>query len=251
MQIEYHQWWSPSLSQNMELKVYGYYGKPLLVFPAQGGRFFDYENFGMIGAIQGFIEAGKIKVFAVDSIDNQSWANMSVHPADRARRHEDYDRYILEEVVPFIDQHCSNVGEKIIVSGCSMGAYHAVNFFFRHPDVFDSLIALSGLYQLSMFIGDYMDEQVYFNSPLAYLPNLEDTWYLDRYRQSQIIVCCGQGAWEDAMLADSLQLKSILDAKGIPAWIDIWGYDVNHDWPWWQKMMPYYLEHILGVYLGS
>ncbi len=245
MQTEYHQWWSPSLSQNMELKVYGYYGKPLLVFPAQGGRFFDYENFGMIGAIQGFIEAGMIKVFAVDSIDNQSWANMNTHPADRARRHEDYDRYILEEVAPFIDQNCGFVGEKIIVSGCSMGAYHAVNFFFRHPGVFDSLIALSGLYQLGMFVGDYMDEQVYFNSPLSYLPNLEDAWYLDRYRQSQIIVCCGQGAWEDAMLADSLQLKSILEAKGIPAWIDIWGHDVNHDWPWWQKMMPYYLDKIL------
>ena len=149
---------------------------------------------------------------------------------------------LFDEVAPFIDQHCGNMGEKFIVTGCSMGAYHAVNFFFRHPDVFDSLIALSGLYQLSMFIGDYMDEQVYFNSPLAYLPNLEDTWYLDQYRQSQIIVCCGQGAWEDAMLADSLQLKSILEAKDIPAWIDIWGYDVNHDWPWWHKMMPYYLE---------
>lgn len=245
MQIEYHQWWSPSLNQHMELKVYGHYGKPMLVFPAQGGRFFDYENFGMINAIQGFIDGGKIKVFAVDSIDNQSWANGNAHPADRARRHEDYDRYILEEVAPFIDQNCGCAGEKVIVTGCSMGAYHAVNFFFRHPGVFDSVIALSGLYQLGMFVGDYMDEQVYFNSPLAYLPNLEDAWYLERYRQSKIIVCCGQGAWEDAMLADSLQLKSILEAKGVPAWIDIWGHDVNHDWPWWQKMMPYYLEHIL------
>lgn len=245
MQTEYHQWWSPSLNQHMELKVYGHYGKPVLVFPAQSGRFFDYENFGMIAAIQAFIDAGKIKVFAVDSVDSQSWANSNAHPADRARRHEDYDRYILEEVAPFIDRHCGCVGEKILVTGCSMGAYHAANFFFRHPGVFDSVIALSGLYQLGIFVGDYMDDLVYFNSPLTYLPNLDDAWYLDRYRQSQIVVCCGQGAWEDAMLADSLQLKHILEAKGIPAWIDIWGHDVNHDWPWWQKMMPYHLEHIL------
>lgn len=245
MQTEYHQWWSPSLNQHMELKVYGHYGKPVLVFPAQSGRFFDYENFGMIAAIQAFIDAGRIKVFAVDSVDSQSWANSNAHPADRARRHEDYDRYILEEVAPFIDRHCGCVGEKILVTGCSMGAYHAANFFFRHPGVFDSVIALSGLYQLGIFVGDYMDDLVYFNSPLTYLPNLDDAWYLDRYRQSQIVVCCGQGAWEDAMLVDSLQLKHILEAKGIPAWIDIWGHDVNHDWPWWQKMMPYHLEHIL------
>lgn len=246
MQIEYHQWWSPKLGQNMELKVYGHYGKPILVFPAQSGRFFDYENFGMIAAIQDFIEAGKFKVFTVDSIDSQSWANWDTHPGNRARRHEDYDRYILEEVKPFVDQHCGSSGQAIITTGCSMGAYHALNFFLRHPDAFDGVIALSGLYQLSMFVGDYMDEHVYFNSPLVYLPNLTDEWYLERYRQSQIIVCCGQGAWEDAMLSDSLQLKSILESKGVPAWIDIWGEDVNHDWPWWHKMMPYYLDKILN-----
>lgn len=244
MQIEYHQWWSPSLNQNMELKVYGHYGKPMLVFPAQSGRFFDYENFGMIDAIHEFIDAGKIKVFAVDSVDSQSWVNWEAPAPERARRHEDYDRYIIEEVAPFIDQHCGCARDKIIATGCSMGAYHSANFFFRHPGVFDTVIALSGLFQLNMFIGDYMDDQVYFNSPLIYLPNLEDAWYLERYRQSKIIVCCGQGAWEDAMLADCLQLKNILEAKGVPAWIDIWGHDVNHDWPWWRKMMPYYLGHI-------
>lgn len=246
MHTEYHKWWSPSLSQDMELKVYGHYGKPVIVFPAQGGRFYEYEDFGMVEAVRSYIDGGKIKLFTVDSIDNQSWANGSAHPADRARRHQDYDGYIVNEVAPFIRQHCG--GEKslkFLATGVSMGAYHAVNFFFRHPDVFNALIALSGLYQLSMFVGDYSDDNVYFNSPLAYLPNLHDPWYLDQYRQSQIIVCCGQGAWEDAMLADTLTLKSILDEKHVPTWIDIWGYDVNHDWPWWRKMAPYYLEHLV------
>jgi len=244
MNIEYHRWWSHHLQQDMELKVYGYYGKPVVVFPAQGGRFFDYENFGMIGAIEAFIEGGKIKVFCVDSIDNQSWSNFNSHPADRARRHEDYDRYIINEVAPFIRQHCANTQEKFLTTGCSMGGYHAGNFFFRHPDIFDAMICLSGLFQLSMFIGDYSDDLVYFNSPLYFLPNLNDPWYLDQYRQSQIFVCVGQGAWEDAMLADAHRLKIILAEKDIPAWIDFWGYDVNHDWPWWHKQLPYYLGKI-------
>ena len=244
MNIEYHKWWSPSLGQDMELKVYGYYGKPVLVFPAMAGRFYEYEDFKMIDAISGFINDGKVKVFTVDSIDGQSWANWSAHPADRARRHESYDHYILQEVVPFIHQHCGSSDQKTLVTGCSMGAYHSANFFFRHPDAFDAMIALSGVYSLGSFIGDYLDDLVYFNSPLLYLPGLTDPWYLDRYRQSQIIICVGQGAWEDAMLADTYALKVILEGKDIPNWVDIWGHDVNHDWPWWRKMMPYFLEKL-------
>ena len=245
MLIEYHKWWSPSLNQDMELKVYGHFGKPVIVFPAQGGRFYEYEDFGMVEAVRSFVDGGKIKLFTVDSLDNQSWANWNAHPADRARRHQDYDRYIVDEVSPFIRQHCGDNSLKCLATGVSMGAYHAVNFFFRHPDVFDALIALSGLYQLSMFVGDYSDDNVYFNTPLAYLPNLHDPWYIDRYRHSQIVVCCGQGAWEDAMLADTYTLKRILEEKQIPAWIDIWGHEVNHDWPWWRKMAPYFLEHLV------
>jgi esterase/lipase superfamily enzyme len=198
----------------------------------------------MIESISGFIESGKVKVFTVDSLDNQTWANWDAHPADRARRHEDYDRYIVQEVVPFIRQHCGNYEDRMITSGCSMGAYHAANFFFRHPDVFDTTIAISGLFQLRMFIGDYVDDLVYFNCPLYYLPNLNDPWFIELYRRSKIIICVGQGAWEDAMLVDAYELRRILESKQIPAWIDIWGYDVNHDWPWWRKMMPYFLDRL-------
>jgi esterase/lipase superfamily enzyme len=244
MNVEYHKWWSPSLGQDMEIKVYGHSGKPTLVFPAQGGRFHEFEDFGMIEACHGFIESGQIKVFTVDSIDNQSWANWNAHPADRARRHEDYDRYIVQEVAPFARQHGNNAETRFLTTGCSMGGYHAGNFFFRHPDVFDSMICLSGLFQLHMFIGDYSDETVYLNSPLHFLPNLDDPWYLDRYRRSHIVVCVGQGAWEDAMLADARALQRILAEKNVPAWIDFWGHDVNHDWPWWRQQLPYHLSHL-------
>lgn len=243
MNIEYHKWWSPNLNQDMELKVYGNYGKPVVVFPCQGGKFYEWEDFGMVETIRWFIDQGKIKLFTVDSVDRQSWANWNAHPADRAWRHQDYDRYITSEVVPFIHDHC-NGEQKMISTGCSMGGYHSANFFFRHPDIFDTMIAISGPFSLNMFVGEYMDDNVYFNSPLAYLPSMSDPWYIDQYRQSNIIVCVGQGAWEERMLSDTYAIKKILEDKGIPAWIDIWGYDVNHDWPWWKKMLPFFLGHL-------
>lgn len=244
MNIDYHKWYSSNLSQDMELKSYGHAGKALLVYPAQGGRFFDYENFGMIDAIYPSIEAGRVRVFTVDSLDNQTWANAGLHPGERGKRHEDYDRYITQEVIPFVRQLYSSDDLQLLATGVSMGAYHAANFFFRHPDLFDGVISLSGLYHLRSFVGDYMDDYVYFNSPLAYLPELQDQWYLQHYRCSDIVICCGQGAWEDDMLHDTLQLRSILHDKDIPAWVDLWGLDVNHDWPWWTKMMPYFLEKL-------
>jgi esterase/lipase superfamily enzyme len=242
--IEYYKWWSDALNQDMELKVYGQAGKPAIVFPALGGRFFEYEDFGMVQSLEKLIEAGRLKLFTVDSIDGQSWADWNAHPADRARRHQDYSRYIINEVLPFAKKKCGNPDQRFITTGCSMGAYHAANFFFRYPDQFEGVISLSGLYQLGMFVGDYMDDNVYFNSPITYLSNLSDRWYIDRYRQSQIIICCGQGAWEEPIIADTLALSKILEEKGIPAWIDLWGLDVNHDWPWWRKMAPYFFDKL-------
>jgi esterase/lipase superfamily enzyme len=242
MNVEYHKWWSARLGQDMELKLYGHAGKPVLVFPAAGGRFHEYEDFGMVGACSPFVEAGKILLVTVDSVDRQSWLNAQAHPADRARRHNDYDRYIVEEVAPFLRDRGHR--GRLLSTGCSMGGYHAANFFFRHPDLFDAMIALSGVYRLRRFIGDYMDDNVYFNTPLAYLPNLADPWYLGRYRNSRIVACAGQGAWEDEMLEDTLALKRILDDKQIWCWVDIWGHDVNHDWPWWRRQMPYFLGHL-------
>jgi esterase/lipase superfamily enzyme len=244
MNIEYHKDWSGCLNQEMEYKVYGHAGKPVLVFPAQGGRFYEFEDFGMLAVLHELIDSGMYQFFTADSIDNQSWANGNAHPADRARRHEDYDRYIVQELAPQIRERCGP-DTRLVSTGVSMGGYHSANFFFRHPDIFDGLVSLSGLFQLRMFIGDYMDGNVYFNSPLLYLANLEDPWYLDRYRQSKIVICAGQGAWEEEMNADIQALRQILERKSIPAWVDLWGQDVNHDWPWWRKQLPYFLQKML------
>jgi len=244
MHVEHHKWWSDSLSREMELRVYGSGGQPLLVFPSQNGKVGDFEGFGMVDACGEFLGARRVTLVAVDGNDWNSWTNHEVSPAERARRHLDYDRYVVEEVFPFVVRH---TGRKTAwTTGCSMGAFHAANLFFRRPDLFDGVIGLSGLYQTRGFVGDFCDENVYFNTPLYYLPGLVDPWYLRRYRESQIVFASGQGAWEEDGLRDMRALQEILSAKGIPAWFDYWGPDVNHDWPWWRRMLPYFLGK-LGV----
>jgi esterase/lipase superfamily enzyme len=247
MHIEEHHWYSPNLKREMSVKVYGHWGRPLIVFPCSRGRYFDYEGMGMIAAIAGFIDAGRIKLFCVDSIDAESWYDFNVVPAERNARHEAYDRYVTGEVVAFVRDHCQLPQANILTNGCSMGAYHAVNFFFKHPDLFGGTLALSGLYRLdrSEFgLQSHELESVYFNSPLAYLPGIDDGATLDAYRRRQIVICCGQGAWDEEALEDTRDLEHILQAKAVPAWIDIWGHDVYHDWPWWFKQMNYFLNKL-------
>jgi esterase/lipase superfamily enzyme len=242
--IEHHRWWSPALGHDMEIKVYGHWGQPVLVFPSQNGRFSDFEGFGMVDACAGLVEAGRVKLFAADGVDPESWSNAGIPPADRARRHLDYERHVIDEVVPFIQRHAS--AETLWATGCSMGAFHSANVFFRRPDLFDGVIGLSGLYRASFFTGGVCDEGVYFFSPLDFLPGLADPWQLERYRRSRIVFAVGQGAWEEDCLRDTRELDGVLAAKGIPAWFDYWGADVAHDWPWWRQMLPYFLDKLLG-----
>ena len=244
MNVEEHHWPSQALGHEMWLKVYGHAGRPVIAFPSQEGRYQDWEHWGMVDSVAGLIDVGRMRLIAVDSIDWQSWANWSTPPGDRARRHEAYERYLVDEVAAFVTTLTGY--ERMWTTGASMGAFHATNALLRHPDRFDGLVAMSGLYRLRHFIGEYMDDTVYFNSPIHYLPNLEDAWYLSRIRAAKLAFVVGQGAWEDEMLEDTRELHAILRAKQIPAIVDYWGNDVNHDWPWWRVMLPRYLER-LGV----
>jgi len=225
----------------MEFKIYGHAGKPVIVFPSSGGRFYEFEDFKMIDAISWFIESGLIQVITPDSIDSETWLNHHQAATERARHHNAYDAYIVEELVPFIRQHC-DTERAFTATGCSLGAFHAANIFFRHPDVFDTVIALSGIYDARIHVGEQLsDFDVYTNSPVDYLKNMSDPYYLGLYRQNDIILACGSGAYEDDALRDTQALGHILQDKNIEAWIDVWGSDVNHDWFWWRKMLSYYL----------
>ena len=247
MHTESHKWFSNNLGKEMELKVYGHYGKPFIVFPCSKGRFFDYEGMGMVDKIKHHIENGVIKLYCIDSVDEESWYDMSILPGDRNARHDAYDRYVAEEVTPFIREHCNSPEERPMATGASMGAYHSVNYFLRHPDICGGTIALSGLYRLDRKeFGISADDvkYVYYNSPVHFLPNTNDPAILDWYRNSQIVICTGQGAWEEEAVEDTRALDGSFKQLGVNAWIDYWGEDVNHDWPWWFIQMNHFIEKL-------
>ena len=230
----------------MEFKVYGHGGKSVLFVPCQGGRFFDFENFKMLDAWADWIESGQCRVFSVDCIDNEAWAAQGADNRWRIENHERWYNYIVNELVPTIHYIACN-GDPIMTFGCSMGAMHAANLYYRRPDLFDSCFAISGLYDNKLFFGDYCDDLVYNNCPCLYLQNMpQDHWYMDLYRSQKSLVVCGQGAWEEPLLESTRWLDTVCRSKGIPTRFEYCGYDVNHDWPWWFKMVKTYLPWLLG-----
>ena len=213
MKIEYRQFYSSNLGREMAFKVYGYSGKPVIVFPSSGGRFYEYEDFQMIDAVKDFINAGKFIFYTVDSVDNESWLSKDKWPGDKARMHNVFDRYIIDEFIPFVKSH-SGWTDPMVTTGCSMGGYHSANFYFRHPDVFDTVIALSGIYDVRYFVGnDISDVDVYLNSPVDYLRGMRDSYYLDLYRKGKIIICTGQGNWEEDSIKHTRMLGEVLLRK--------------------------------------
>lgn len=249
MEIRYFKHYSGCLGRDMEFKVYGHGGKPVLFFPCQAGRFYDFESFHMLEHWARWIEEGRCTVFACDVIDGETYADVSGDPRRRIERHEQWYHYVVDELVPYI-RHLSGertgYDQKIMTFGASMGAMHAANLFFRRPDLFDTVLAISGLYDSEEFFGDYMDDLLYDNTPCRYLANMPwDHPYISQYNNSRIQIVVGQGAWEDALKASTAHLKQICEEKGIHAQIDFWGYDVNHDWPWWYKMVEYYVPQLL------
>ena len=250
MEIRYFKHWSSHLNRDMEFKVYGHAGKPVLFIPCQAGRFWDFESFKMTDTWAPWIESGEVMVFACDSIDNEAWAAIGADNRWRIENHERWYHYIVDELVPYI-RHLS--GERngydqgILTFGASMGAMHAANLFFRRPDLFNGVFAISGLYDSLDSFGDYMDDLVYNNSPVNYLANMApDHPYIPMYNARQILVVVGRGRWEDVLIESTDRLNHVLKSKGINATVDYWGHDVDHDWPWWFKMVEHYLPYLLG-----
>jgi len=215
----------------MELLAYGHSGFPVLVFPTSQGRFFEYENSGMIHALAPKVEAGYIRVFCADSVDSESWYNRSIHPHDRVARQMAYENYLLYEVVPLMKG--SNAGQQIGTTGCSLGAYHALNFAMRHPDLTAKCVAMSGSFDMRRFMDGYYDQDFYFNNPVDYVPNTNDPWFLERYARMELILAAGD--W-DICLGDNFRMAEILGRKGIPHYLDVWTGGERHDWPLWQRM---------------
>jgi len=224
----------------MDIVVYGHYGFALLLLPTAAADFLEYERFRLIDAIAHHIEAGKVKVFSINSINSESWLNNHMDPRHKSIRHVQFNNYVFNEVVPFVKNYTS-WDTPIVLSGASLGALHSANLFFKRPDLFGGVIAMSGTYDLTVYTKGYWDEDVYFNSPVHYLEKMDDDYWLPKLRHSSHIhILTGSGNFERP--DESSRLSHILNNKGIPHELDIWGQDMPHDWPTWRSMMPYYLE---------
>jgi esterase/lipase superfamily enzyme len=227
---------SKALGRAMELLVFGHAGLPVLAFPTSSGRFFEMEDFGMISALSGRIDAGQLQIYCVDSIDSESWYNRYASPRQRIARHMQYEEYILADVVSLIRKH--NSDQRLFTLGCSFGGYHAMNIALRHPEIFTGALALSGTYDLSGFLHGYYDQDCYFHLPTHYLPNLTDPWYLHRYARNDYILATG---WDDHCLEQNQNLDRILGDKSIPHRLHIWDWQNSHNWPAWIQMAQQYL----------
>jgi esterase/lipase superfamily enzyme len=242
MNREYHKWYSPRLQRDMELLIFGHSGRAVLFFPTRMARFYDYENWRMIEALNDRIYNGELQLFCVDSIDGESLYNQHVHPAERIGRHIMYEEYILQEVLPLM--HVKNGGDYFEVAGCSMGAFHAINLAFKYPLLFKKVVCMSGRYDITKQIQDFRDlfdgyhnEDIYFNMPQQFVANIYEEHILNTIRHIEIILAVGE---TDPFIDNNREFSALLWNKGIPHQFYVWG-DYAHRPRYWRQMVQLYL----------
>lgn len=238
---KYQNWYSPNLQREMELLVFGHAGKPVLFFPTRTARFYDYEDWKVIDALAPQIMRGELQIICLDSADKESFYDKNLHPSERIKRHELFERYILTEVMPFVKQ--LNPNPYLISAGCSLGAYHAVNLAFRHPHLFKKVVGMSGRYDITItlpFFQDllegYVDELVYLHQPTQYLPHIHSEQSLRQIKKLDIIIAVGE---EDAFLQNNLLLDKILTEKEIKHAFYLWKGEA-HKAQYWSQMVQLY-----------
>ncbi len=239
MKRELASWFSPSLNKEMPIASYGDFGFALLLVPTAAADYLEYERFQLLDHLADFINGGKVRVFSIDSINNESWMNDEMDPHHKAIRQQQWNDYVFNEVIPFIQTNTSPE-TPIITCGASFGALHSMNLFLKRPDIINGVIAMSGVYDLTDYTKGFFDDHVYFNSPMHYLSNLTDHSKLEQIRKSSHIhILTGSGAYEDP--TSSGKFARILYDKGINYELDIWSEEWPHDWDTWRKMLPEYL----------
>ena len=236
MNREHHRWFSPSLGREMELLVFGHAGARLLVFPTSMGRFYEWEDQGMFRALGEHISNGWLQVFCVDSVDAESWYARWKHPHDRAARQDEYERYVLHEVLPF--SQSKNQNPFLIAAGASFGAYHALDMALRNPWAFSRVIGMSGLYDIREQTDGHYDGLIAAHNPSHYVSTIDDHGRLEAMRRLDIILATGK---DDSFVENNRYLSRALWEKGIGNALRLWdGW--AHDWPWWKDMIRLYIN---------
>lgn len=215
----------------MELLAFGDHGFPVVVFPTSGGRFWEYEERGMVNTLRRKMDAGQLQLFCVDTVDKESWYNWHARPEDRLHRQNAWDAYLVQEFTPFVRNRTT--WDRMGATGCSLGGYHSMNFALRHPDIVTYVVSMSGAFDIPRrFLQGFYNNDAYFNSPIDYLPSLEDHWFLDRIRKNYYVLATGN---RDPLFEQSVLLANQLGSRQIPHVLDVW-QGFGHDWPWWHQM---------------
>lgn len=240
--------YSPAVGREMRLLAFGHYGRPVIAFPSGGGQYFDFEGNGMVEAVRHLIEGGRLKLYCPESLDRESWLRDDIDPHWRAVRHGAYEDYVVKDLLPFIRRDCQDDRIAVGLVGCSLGALHAATFALKHPEAFPYALCMSGRYDLERVMGRTSgDEGVYFNNPLAFLPNVHGEALERLRRHAHLTLVCGRGAWEEKCLRDTERLAAILREKGVSCELDLWGEDVEHHWFWWRRQIAHHLGRALGA----
>jgi esterase/lipase superfamily enzyme len=242
MNREYYKWFSPHLQRDMELLIFGHGGDPVIFFPTRTARFYDYEDWQVIEALRRKIEAGYIQVYCVDSVDNESFYAKHLHPAERILRHLQYEKYILDEVIGLIQSR--NPHSTAIAAGCSLGAWHAANVAFKYPHLFHKVVGLSGRYDLTVALDHFddlfdgfRDQNIYFNMPSQYIPNLDATGLIQQLKALELIFVVGE---KDIFLENNQSLSNALWSKSIWNALHLWDGE-SHKARYWRHMVQLYL----------
>lgn len=237
---------SEHMGRSMHLWRYGHFGMPVLAFPSAAGFAHEWESKSMVETLQDLIQGGRIKLYTTESNVAEAWTRREeTSPEWRIQRHLAFERYVVDELVPWIRTDCGHSSIRIATTGCSLGAYYAANLALRHPEIFDWALCMSGRYAMTHFTDGFVNGDVYLNSPLAYVPNLQGE-ALERVRQTYLTMVCGQGAYEEGCIEETQALCDVFEAKEIPHQRDIWGHDVRHDWDWWRRQARYHMVRRFG-----
>jgi len=259
MRREHGQLHSPAIGRSLDVLAIGHAGQPMLVFPSSEGSFHEYADRGMVAAIAHHINAGRLRLYCVSSYDSESWYGRHLPIHERAFRHSLYEDWIMNQVVPFIARDAdvpgagsgAGAGAWLWTTGCSFGAFHAANFALKNPRTFSQAICMSGVYNIRFLMHGHHDDWVYFNNPMEYVTHMHGDALADVCKYTNILLLCGQGLWEDTCLASTKEFWWLLGQKGIPNYMDLWGHDVAHDWPWWVRQNAHVMNALITLQQSS
>jgi len=237
---------SRALGRSVWMWSYGWWGAPVVAMPTAAGMAHDWQLAGAVEALAPLIAAGRIKLYCPETNVAEAWTRGAGHPAARLERHRAYEDFVVHELVPAIRADCHLPHARLAITGASVGGWYAVNFALKHPEVFYWALSLSGRFAMEQMLGGWWSDDLYFQLPLAYVPNLGGADLERVRRNTAVTLVVGQGPFEGACLPETLRMAEVLWSRGIPCERDVWGHDVSHQWPWWCRQLQHHLGRRFG-----